>query len=157
MNLVPHLTVSTAVGAGVWAATGDAVALPAAVAAGVLPDLDHLLDYYFRFIRRDWRYLFLFLHAWEYVVVGFAAYLIWFREPWLLAAVLGYVTQVGGDQLFNRPRWHTYVLTSRIARGFKFKSVLGRQDYTGYRAVIAAVPFGKARLRRWFESRLPTQ
>ncbi len=155
MNLVPHVIASSAAGAGVWAATGEPVALPVAVAAGVLPDLDHLLDYYFRYIRHDWRRLYLLLHGWEYAAAMIAVYAFWLREPWVLAALLGYATQVGGDQLFNRPQWHTYFITARAINRFNFERVLGRQDHGGYMAVVAAVPFGKDRLRKWFEARLP--
>jgi hypothetical protein len=141
----------------VWAATGNATALPAALAAGVLPDLDHIPDYYLRFVQRDWRYLIIPFHGWEYAAAALVIYLVWVPEPWMLAALLGYLTQIGGDQLFNRPRWHTYFITARALRKFRAEPILGRTDYTGYRAVVHSVPFGKDWVKRWFESRLPGQ
>ncbi|MEX0763276.1 MAG: hypothetical protein WD208_09170 [Dehalococcoidia bacterium] len=154
MNLGPHLAVSTVIGAGVWAATGEVNALPAAVAAGVLPDADHLLEYYLKYVRRERRFLFLMFHGWEFLAAGVAIYLFVIPEPWMLAAVLGYASQVGSDQVFNRVRWHTYFFTARAILGFRSEKVLGRDDSESYMALVNSVPFGRARLRRWLEDRL---
>ncbi|GEM_PF-824707 len=153
MNLLPHVALSSAAGVGVWAATGDEAAIPVAVAAGVLPDLDHLLDYYVRYFRFNWKYMFLLLHGWEYLAAGVLIYGLWVREPWLLAALLGYATQVGADQFNNRVKWHTYFIVSRALRGFRSMETLGRVDYRGYMAVVNVAPFGKERLMQWFERR----
>ncbi|MFW6174599.1 MAG: hypothetical protein ACOC5K_02370 [Chloroflexota bacterium] len=154
MKLLPHVAASSAVGAGVWVGAGEPLALPAAVAAGVLPDADHLLDYYFRFIRRDRRFLFLPLHGWEYLAALALAYALLAPTPWMLAVVLGYATQIVGDQLVNDVRWHTYFITARAWRGFRIARVLDhREPDLGYEAFVNAVPFGKARVRRWFEER----
>ncbi len=155
MNLRGHVLLSGAAGAAVWAVTGEVNALPAALAAGVLPDLDHLPDYYLRYVRRNWKYLFLLLHGWEYAVVAVVVYAAWVREPWMLAVALGYLTQIGADQVVNRPKWHTYLFTARAFHGFRAQESLGRVDYDSYMSVVKSVPFGRARLIRWFESRLP--
>ena len=94
---------SVGVGAGVWATTGSPLALPAAAAAGVLPDADHLLDYYNWFVRKDERRLLLVLHAWELVVIALALSLTVWRHPVFLAGAIGYFGHVAGDQLANRP------------------------------------------------------
>ena len=152
-SLVPHLAMSAAAGVGVWAVTGEPVALPAALAGGVLPDGDHLFDYYLKWVRRERRFLFLLLHGWEYLAAGIALYTLGFRDPWFLALVIGYATQIGADQAFNSVRWHTYLLTARAFHGFRVQSVLGRDDSGGFAAVVDSIPFGKDRIRRWFESR----
>lgn len=154
MRLVPHAAASGAVGLGVWAATGDAAAVPAALAAGVLPDLDHLLDYYNWYIRRDHRRLFLLLHGWEYLVAGIAVYVAYLSEPWLLAALLGYATQIGGDQLFNHQRPFTYSLAARAALRFDRRRCSWSHPARAYEAAVGALPFGRAAARRWFQSRL---
>ena len=144
---------STAAGAGAWAVTGEPIALPAAVAAGVLTDLDHLLDYYLFWVRRERRYLVLFLHGWEYLIAGLAVYIFGFREPWLLGAILGYATQIGPDQWVHAARWDTYLITVRASRRFRAKSTSTKAFASSYESHIASLPFGKEWLRRWFESR----
>ena len=150
----PHIAMSDAVGVGTWVVTGQESAIPAAMIAGVLPDEDHLLDYYLWWVKRDRRFLILFLHGWEYLLLGTALYLFAVREVWLLAAILGYSTQIGADQLLNRPRWHTYLITVRAVRGFRanaFKdegAILASDN-----SLIASLPFGRDRVRRWFDAR----
>ena len=121
MKLHSHLAASAVAGGAVWAGTGEPVTLPLTIAAGVLPDADHLLDYYFRFIRRNKRYQFLLLHGWEYLIAGIAAYLFVWSEPWMLAIVVGYATQIGLDQIAHgkkSERRFVYWLTVRAKRRF---------------------------------------
>jgi membrane-bound metal-dependent hydrolase YbcI (DUF457 family) len=153
MNLWPHAAMSAAAGAGVWLGTGEINALPAALAAGVLPDIDHIPDYYLRYVRHNWNYLFVLFHGWEYAAAGLIAYLFWVREPWMLAVLLGYLTQIGADQLTNRVRWDTYLVTARAVRGFRANLVLGREDRRSHNSFVDSLPFGKARARAWFEAR----
>jgi hypothetical protein len=148
-----HLAASGVVGLGLWAATGDLITVPVAIAAGVLPDIDHLLDYYNRYIRRDWRRIFLLLHGWEYLALALGLYFFVFREPWMLAVALGYMTQIGGDQLFNGGRWFSYLLFGRALNGFRASRVLPDEHPDSYEAFVRSVPFARARIRRWFEER----
>ena len=157
MKLGPHIALSSAAGGVVWAATGEAIALPAAVAAGVLPDADHLLDYYLKYVRRDFRFVFLLFHAWEYLAVGILVYALWFTEPWMLAVLLGYATQVGADQWHNMVKWDTYLITARARRRFRSVEVLGRTDFLAYHALVNSVPFGRRLLLPWFASRMRAQ
>ena len=140
-------------GLALWAATGDAITLPAAVGAGVLTDVDHLLDYYNRYIRRDWRRIFLLLHGWEYLALALGLYFFVFREPWMLAVALGYLTQIGGDQIFNGGRWFSYLIIGRAVVGFRSSRILPHENPNSYEAFVRSVPFGRARIRRWFEER----
>lgn len=156
MKLLPHLALSTAAGGLVWAVTGEPVAVPVAIAAGVLPDIDHLLDYYVKYVRRDGRFQFLLLHGWEYLVAGLAVYLFWLQEPWLLAAVAGYATQIAGDQVsHDTARWDTYLVTSRATKGFRAPRGCGLGNGRAYQSLVDSVPFGREALTRWFERRLP--
>ncbi len=154
MKLGPHVAVSTAIGVGLWASTGDALALPAAVAAGVLPDADHLIDYYNWYIRRDFSRLILFLHGWEYLAVAILVYAFAFTEPWMLGVVLGYASQIGADQIFNGVRWHTYFLLGRAVTGFDVRRVYGSEIPDAYESLVASLPFFREPLRRWFKRRL---
>ena len=92
MNLGPHVAVSAAAGAVLWAATGDVKTLPVAIGAGVLPDVDHLLDYYNWYVRRSYSRLILLLHGWEYLAAAGLIYFFVLREDWMLAVVIGYAT-----------------------------------------------------------------
>ena len=137
-----------------WAFSGEPNALPAAVAAGVLPDADHLLDYYLWWGRRERRFLFLLLHGWEYLIAGAAAYMWFIREPWMLAAVVGYGTQIGADQLLNGTRWYTYSLLGRALLGFRVDRISTGWNPRSSSAVLRSLPFGRDAVRRWFISRL---
>jgi hypothetical protein len=88
-------------------------------------------------------------------LAGTLVYLLWVREPWLLAVLVGYLTQVGGDQVYNWAFWHTYFLTGRAVQGFRAEKVRGEIDYHSYMAVVRLLPFGRRRLARWFEGRTP--
>ena len=155
MRLGPHIAASGAAGAIVWAATGEPWALPIAVAGGVLPDADHLLDYYLWYVKRRFNRILLIFHAWEYLAVMVAVYAGGVREPWLLALIAGYFTQIGGDQLFNGVFWHTYLITARIRYRFKVVRVIGTPRFQAYRALVESLPYvGRKYLQPWFESRL---
>ena len=157
MNLVPHTALSGAIGLGLWGVTREPITFPAALAAGVLPDLDHLLDFYNWYVRRDHQHLILFLHAWEYLVGAILIYLFVVSEPWMLAVVLGYAGQIGADQLCNHPFPHTYSIVGRALVGFDRKRVSRTGVSEAYKAVLVNVPFGRNRLRRWFEARARPQ
>lgn len=156
MRLQPHLAASAAAGGAVWAGTGEPIALPVAIAAGVLPDGDHLLDYYFKYIRHDRRFNFFLLHAWEYLIVGVIVYAFFHSEPWLLAAVAGYSTQLILDQISHvKGTWPTgYFLTPRILNGFRAPPHK-RQIVEGeYQSFVKSLPFGRGVAERWLKKRM---
>ena len=68
-----HTIISLVAGGSVWAATGSPWALPAALAAGVLVDSDHLVDYAELALTMKRRHFFVPLHGYELVVVAFLA------------------------------------------------------------------------------------
>lgn len=140
-------------GGVLWAVTGDALTLPIAIAAGVLPDADHALDYYNRYVRRDWRRIYLLLHGWEYFALAAVLYLFVFPEPWMLAVTLGYLMQIGADQIANRVRWFSYSLVARAVLRFDCKTILPNETEDSYEALVRSVPLLGPRLRRWFAER----
>ena len=155
MKPLAHLALSSAIGCGVWAATGDINALPSAAAAGFLPDVDHFFDYYNWYVRRDRRRMIVFLHAWELVVVGALVYAFAVREAWMLAVVLGYAGHVIADQVFNNGYLHGYSLLARAFLGFDAKRIHPRDHTHTYRHLLETLPpFIRPSLRRWFESRI---
>ena len=130
--------------------------MPIAIAAGVLPDSDHLLDYYFKYVRQDRRFQFYLLHAWEYFITGTILYVLVFNEPWLFALLAGYATQLILDQLsHSRDNWPTaYFLTPRILSGFKAPPHKLRFKQNEYQSFIKSLPFGRGVAERWFRRRL---
>lgn len=159
MRLQAHLVASTAVGGAVWAGTGNPATLPIAIAAGVLPDGDHLLDYYFRYVRRDRRFVFLLLHAWEYFFIGLILYLFVWNEPWMLAIVAGYASQLVLDQISHGKggEWTMYLITFRAARRFASSDRDRRPRRREYKSLIDSLPFGGQAVERWLEKRLWSQ
>ena len=95
--------VSVGIGASIWATTGSALALPAATATGVLIDADHVLDFYYLYVKKDRRRVFVLLHGWEYSLVLLALLLVVWYHPVLLAGVLGHLGHLLGDQARNQP------------------------------------------------------
>ncbi len=156
MRLQPHLAASTAAGAAVWAGTGEPITLPIAIAAGVLPDADHLLDYYLKFVKKTRRFRFYLLHGWEYLIAGLVIYLFFVNEPWMLAIVTGYATQIILDQISHaRETWPlAYFVTYRALTKFRApppRRPMGRRDYDSF---VQSLPFGRGVAERWFRNRI---
>ena len=157
MRLQGHLVASGIVGGALAISTGEPTALAIAVGAGVLPDADHAIDFYNWYVRRAPDRLLLLFHGWEYFVAALLLYILVITETWMLAIVVGYGTQIGGDQLFNRPRWSTYLIVMRLYFRFRWKPLMDeRPADTAYLSLVRSVPFGRGYLRRWFERRLDT-
>ncbi len=149
-----HLAVSSVVGGGLAALEGDPALLGVTVAAGVLPDLDHLIDYWNWYVRRSPDRLLLLLHGWEYLAAAAVIYGFIVTEPWMLAIVLGYATQIAGDQLFNRPKWFTYFLLARAINGFRWEGIVeNRPADRAYESMMTSIPFFRTSIRAWFEGR----
>ena len=123
-----HPVVSESVGTGVWLFPGSVLALPAAVAAGVLVDSDHLIEYADWYLRGRRRYMIVFFHAWEYVLAaGFVLAMIWFH-PIFLGALLGHAGHLITDQLANRPHPFAYSIVYRISQRFNFERLSGTNN-----------------------------
>jgi len=99
-----------------WWRTGRPTVAAAALAAGVLPDVDHLVDYAYYYLRRRHR-LILPLHGYEYAAAAAGAALMRGSAPWGVAA-LSYLVHLLADQAENRTRPWGYSLICRAAHGF---------------------------------------
>ena len=116
-----HALMSTAIGALGWLATGDSRAGIAALVAGVLPDVDHIVDYaYFRWsgIHR----LILPLHGYEYAALSAAAALA-ARNQVLGIASLSYLVHLLADQMENHTRLFGYSLLFRARHKFHIEAI----------------------------------
>ena len=116
-----HAIIATTIGAVGWWMTSDVGAMVAAIAAGVLPDLDHIADYsYYRW--RGVHRLILPLHGYEYAVVGAAAALLTGNKI-LGVAALSYLVHLLADQMENRTRKWGYSLLFRAWHGFRIEDI----------------------------------
>lgn len=119
MGPVGHTLVSVGIGGTAWAATGSPASVAAAFVTGVLIDVDHVLDYYNWYWRRDKGKLYVFFHGWEYSAVALVLVLAVWYHPVLLAAVLGHIGHLICDQVGNRPMHPmAYSVIYRISSGF---------------------------------------
>lgn len=146
-----HMGASAAAGVGVWGVTGDPIAVPVAIAAGVLPDVDHVVDFYNWYWRRSRRRVLLLLHAWEWVIALYAIAVFAIPEPWMIALASGYFTQVALDQFGYRVRWHTYSILARATQRFESGKVLPDGAPLGsFRSLTRMMPLGRQRAEDWF-------
>ena len=130
-----------AIGSGVWAATGSPLAVPVAVSAGVLIDADHLLDFYNLYVKKDQRRLFLLLHGWEYGILGLVLIAAGWHHPLLVAATLGHLGHMIGDQIDNRPVDSlAYSFAYRAYRRFDLRRLFGEPQPTFSEALQDKIP-----------------
>lgn len=117
-----HLFISSIVGIGGWALTQDPVALPAAVASGTLPDIDHAADYLWYGLFKEHRLL-LPLHGYEYSLP-----LVLFSNQWWgmgMAAVLtaSYLIHLLADQVENQTKPFGYFFLYRLSKRFRLEEI----------------------------------
>jgi hypothetical protein len=116
-----HAIISTAIGAIGWWKIGDIRACIAAVAAGVLPDLDHIADYsYYRW--RGIHRLILPLHGYEYAVLGAIATLLAGNKI-LGVATVSYSVHLLADQMENYTHLLGYSLLFRARHKFRIEEI----------------------------------
>ncbi len=102
------------------------MALPVAAATGVLNDVDHTLDYYLWYVKKDKRRAFLLFHGWEYSIAGLILAAAVWAHPVFLAATLGHLGHLIGDQIGNRPEHPlAYSLVYRTSRRFQRNKLFG--------------------------------
>ena len=93
------------------------MAVPVAVATGVLIDSDHVTDIFSHVFMGPRRHMIRLFHAWEYTAAGFIALGFWYH-PILLAATLGHLSHLVLDQATNEVRPLAYSLIYRIRHRF---------------------------------------
>ncbi len=157
MGPLGHTVVSGAVAGGIWAATGSTTAAGIALGVGVVMDVDHLYDYYRRYLKRQDGKIFVLFHAWEYSLAGLAVWAFVFPSPLLLGAVLGHLAHVSTDHVANHLSRFGYFVVYRIAKGFD-AAYIRPANNTGHchRSTFWLVKLDR-RLGNWLEHRLKAQ
>lgn len=112
-----HAIVSATIGVAGWWTTRKPAAGVAALAAGVLPDVDHLIDYSYYRWRGEHR-LILPLHGYEFALLG-AVVALRTGNKILGFAALSYLIHLLADQAENRTRLFGYSLLFRTWNHFR--------------------------------------
>ena len=116
-----HAIISTAVGVAGWWTTGEPRAGVAALLAGVLPDVDHLIDYAYYNWRREHR-LILPLHGYEFALLGAGTALLTGNVIFGFAA-FSYFVHLLADQSENQTRKLGYWLFFRAWHRFRVEKI----------------------------------
>ena len=113
-----HAAVSLCIGGVLWAVTKSPYSFVASFLTGALIDLDHLVEYYWWFVREDNRRVWFFLHSYELVPPAFLAGYLSGWDPVVLGASLAFLGHLLSDQLANPVSPMTYFFTYRAIKGF---------------------------------------
>ena len=116
-----HALLSAAVGVTGWWVTGEPAMVGAALIGGVLPDVDHLVDYLYYYRYKEHRLILLF-HGYEYVIGG-AAIALAASNSILGLAIASYLLHLLADQLENRTHWGAYSVLFRAWHQFQLESL----------------------------------
>lgn len=142
MKVQYHAVVSLAVSALVWLWLRSTAAALSCFLAGVFIDLDHVVDYGLNYgARIRPRHLFrvfedevaenifVFLHAWEWILVALA--ILWLIDwpPVAVGLVIGVSVHLALDHLVNRHHFWSYFLTFRAAHRFSGPHFYGAREY----------------------------
>lgn len=140
MGPIVHATVSLTIGVAVWVGGGSPLAVPVALAAGVLPDLDHVIDYLDSKDAGWQRHMFRPFHAWEYFFLASIVALAFYSNQLFLVAIFGYLSHIAIDQLGNRTHPLAYTLTYRVFKGFRRRVLTPHLFDPGYRIERQPMP-----------------
>ncbi len=113
-----HFAISAALGLAGWLSTGKPSALFYTMAPGVLPDIDHAVDYAYYGYFKEHR-LIMPLHGYEYALFG-AILAIAKKDKLIALATLSYLIHLLADQAENKTKplgysflfrgWHRFRL-----------------------------------------------
>ncbi len=163
MGPVGHTVISTAVGASVWGATGSELAGGIAVGVGVFVDVDHLVDLYQSWIRRDPTKVIVPFHGWEYSIAGLLVLVLVFYHPILLAVVLGHLSHVATDHFHNRLTLLGYFVLYRAWVRFDAQKIAPQRDSEYFHHNLPSFfpfrrlwePWYKRKIEPWFSDKSP--
>ena len=114
-----HAVISLSIGGVLWAVTKSPYSMVAASLTGLMIDLDHLVEYYWWFVRGDNRRVWYFLHSYELVVPAFLAGYLSGWDPVVMGVSFAFLGHLLTDQLANPARPLTYFFTYRVMKGFR--------------------------------------
>lgn len=116
-----HAIISASVGAFGWWWTGDPAACAVALAAGILPDVDHVADYAY-YHQSGTHRLILPFHGYEYAALG-AGIALLIGNHVLGIAALSYLIHLLADQRENHTLKLGYSLLFRAWHRFRIEDI----------------------------------
>lgn len=151
LHLSIHLVLALAAGLIAWKITKGNIyqCLFTAVLAGVLVDLDHLIDYFlvfglslnFDYFARGYQFLksdkmYILFHGWEYVAI-LSATAISIRRSNIykavaLSAALALFIHLSTDVILNDIPTRSYSLVYRISQGFNIAGLVSSEHYNNH-------------------------
>jgi len=153
MGPIGHTVISSAVAGGTWAITGSPAAAGVALGVGVLMDVDHVYDYYQRYVKGKKDRVYVLFHAWEYPMIMSFISLV-FYHPFLLAVILGHLAHVTTDHVWNRLTPFAYSITYRAIKGFDSRHIAPHHHVMdSYRSLPHLLPLGH-RVEPWFQRKI---
>ena len=153
MGPIGHTVISSAVAGGTWAITGSPAAAGVALGVGVLMDVDHVYDYYQRYVKGKKDRVYVLFHAWEYPMIMSFIRLV-FYHPFLLAVILGHLAHVTTDHVWNRLTPFAYSITYRAIKGFDSRHIAPHHHVMdSYRSLPRLLPLGH-RVEPWFQRKI---
>ena len=153
MGPIGHTVISSAVAGGTWAITGSPAAAGVALGVGVLMDVDHVYDYYQRYVKGKKDRVYVLFHAWEYPMIMSFISLV-FYHPFLLAVILGHLAHVTTDHVWNRLTPFAYSITYRAIKGFDSRHIAPHHHVMdSYRSLPHLLPLGY-RVEPWFQRKI---
>ena len=153
MGPIGHTVISSAVAGSTWAITGSPAAAGVALGVGVLMDVDHLYDYYQRYVKGKKDRVYVLFHAWEYPMIMSFISLV-FYHPFLLAVILGHLAHVTTDHVWNRLTPFAYSITYRAIKGFDSRHIAPHHHVMdSYRSLPHLLPLGH-RVEPWFQRKI---
>jgi hypothetical protein len=119
-----HAAISLGIGGVLWAVTTSPYSMVAAVITGLMVDVDHLLEYYWWFVKEDHSRVWYLLHSYELVVPAFLAGYLSGWDPMVLGVSLAFLGHLITDQLANPVAPLTYFFTYRALKRFRRRDIV---------------------------------
>ena len=119
-----HAAISLSIGAVLWAVTKSPYALLASFLAGVLIDLDHLVEYYLWFVRKDNARLIYVLHSYELLVPAFLSGYFSGWNPVVTGVSFAFLGHLIADQIANPVVPLAYFFTFRAIKRFRRRELV---------------------------------
>lgn len=98
--------------------------MAAAVVTGLLVDLDHLVEYYWWFVKEDRSRVLYFLHSYELMAPALLAGYLSGWDPMILGVSMAFIGHLITDQIANPVRPFTYFFTYRALKRFKRNEIV---------------------------------
>ena len=119
-----HAIISLSIGGVLWAVTKSPYSMASAFFTGVFIDIDHLVEYYWWFVKEDNSRIIYFFHSYELLVPAFLAGYFSGWDPVVLGASIAFLGHLLTDQIANPVGPFGYFFTYRAMKKFQRRSIV---------------------------------